>query len=66
MDKEFIDFAKEQIRAELEYFSDGALSGNAAESMAEAVVRKIDWNNTALMHKGFSWIAQEYLKAALV
>lgn len=30
--------------------------------LAKNIVKTIDWNDNALMHKGFLWITQNYLK----
>ena len=35
------------------------LPGDQTESMAREVVDAIDWENSALMHKGLRWIAEE-------
>lgn len=32
-----------------------------ASQIANDIVRLIDWNNSALMHKGLSWMAKNYL-----
>ncbi|GAA4296288.1 hypothetical protein GCM10023142_34890 [Anaerocolumna aminovalerica] len=29
---------------------------------AKDIVKSIDWNNSALLHKGLSWITQNYLR----
>lgn len=32
-----------------------------AGQVSDDIVKVIDWNNSALMHKGLSWIAKNYL-----
>ena len=32
-----------------------------ASQVSNDIVKVIDWNNSALMHKGLSWIAKNYL-----
>lgn len=32
-----------------------------ARRVSDDIVKVIDWNNSALMHKGLSWIAKNYL-----
>lgn len=33
-----------------------------SRALAQDIVKTIDWNDSALMHKGLSWITQNYLK----
>lgn len=59
--KSFIEYAEKEIAKEIMYFSTKTLSNEKAKQLAEEIVSKIDWNNSALMHKGFSWIAKNFL-----
>ena len=34
---------------------------NKANGIAEEILQVVDWNSSALMHKGFSWIVKNYL-----
>ena len=34
---------------------------NRANRIAEEILQVVDWNSSALMHKGFSWMAKNYL-----
>lgn len=34
---------------------------NKASQISSDIVKVIDWNNSALMHKGLSWMAKSYL-----
>lgn len=33
-----------------------------AESVAWDIIRRIDWSNETLMHKGIEWITRQYLQ----
>jgi hypothetical protein len=39
----------------------GDMAHDEAADLAKEIVGKIDWDNEALMHKGFTWIAKTYL-----
>mgnify|MGYP001011949289 CR=1 FL=1 len=56
VNKDFLIYAESELTSELMYFSN--LELNQANQLAKNLVNKIDWNNSALMHKGFSWIAK--------
>ena len=60
INKEMIDFAKKELT-----FIVMRLANITEESKAEQIsgdiVKVIDWNNSALMHKGLSWMAKNYL-----
>lgn len=60
--KEFIAFAEKEMESQVIRFSKKPLSSKKTKSLAKEIVSKIDWNNSALMHKGLSWIAKNYLK----
>lgn len=34
---------------------------NKASQISKEIVKLIDWNNSALMHKGLSWMVKNYL-----
>jgi len=57
----FFQYVDTTMTKELLRFSKGRLSNDEAGKMAKVVVSKIDWNNSALMHKGISWIAKNYI-----
>lgn len=42
-------------------FSKGSLSVDVAESLSERVISKLDFNNSALAHKGVNWFAKDLL-----
>ncbi|MEE0929921.1 MAG: hypothetical protein UIM53_02840 [Acutalibacteraceae bacterium] len=60
-DEKFLKLARREIADELVFFSEDVKEDEAAQ-IANELVEKIDWNNKALMHKGFSWIAIRYLE----
>jgi hypothetical protein len=39
----------------------GGLSMEDSMSLSEQIIPGIDWENTALMHKGYSWLAKYHL-----
>ena len=39
----------------------GKVSYEDSLKWAEEIIPVIDWENEALMHKGFSWIAKQYI-----
>ena len=57
----FVQYVDMTMVKELLRFSKGRLSDDEAKDMAKVVISKIDWNNSALMHKGISWIAKNYI-----
>ena len=57
--KEFLEFAKKELVTCIMRFSKN-IEENKANGIAEEI-QVVDWNSSALMHKGFSWIAKNYL-----
>lgn len=62
VNKDFMDFTEKEMTNQLIRFSKESLKEDEAKVMAKDIVKKIDWNNSALMHKGLSWIAKNYLE----
>ena len=60
IDGKLLDYAKDQIYMNMERFAPHMDSQQLVESTNE-LMSFIDWNNPALMHKGFGWITKEYL-----
>lgn len=60
-DANFVKLAENKMAEELLRFSNGTLNDEESKAMAKEVVQMIDWNNPALMHKGISWIAKNYI-----
>ncbi|MBF8984879.1 hypothetical protein IZY60_15160 [Lutibacter sp. B2] len=58
----FLEFAEEEMTKQLLRFSKRGIKEEKATKMAKEVVSNIDWNNSALMHKGLSWIVKNYLE----
>ncbi|MDF2609311.1 MAG: hypothetical protein K0R92_785 [Lachnospiraceae bacterium] len=61
VDSAFVEFAERQVAENVKYYAN-EVSDNRATEIAKDIVKLIDWNNSALLHKGLSWIAQNYLK----
>ena len=56
VNREFIEFAEKEITSII-----SAIEERKAIQIAKEIVDLIDWNDSALMHKGFSWMAKNYL-----
>ena len=56
MTEKALEFAAQQIKNIFKE-KDSNLSAEQAERMARRAVKSIDWDNSALMHKGLNWIA---------
>lgn len=52
----------EQLTYTLVKFSDGKLSYNKAEYIANETLKNADFTNSTLAHKGINWYAKEILK----
>lgn len=59
--KEFIAFVEKEVAENVKYFAH-ELSNDRVSEITKEIVILIDWNNSTLMHKGLSWITQNYLK----
>lgn len=60
--KQTIAFAEKEMQVELKRFIKEPVNQSEIVALAKKVVEKIDWNNSALMHKGLSWIAKNYIQ----
>lgn len=60
MNKEFFEFAKKELVICIMRFTKD-IEENRANRIAEEILQVVDWNSSALMHKGFSWMAKNYL-----
>lgn len=58
--KEFTSYAERELTAIVMRFVN-TLEEQKANQIAREIVNLIDWNNSTLMHKGFSWMAKNYL-----
>jgi hypothetical protein len=45
-----------------EFMRLGGLSYEDSIRLSEKIIPNLDWENEALMHKGFGWMAKEYLR----
>ena len=60
MDREFVEYAEKEMTSCVLNYSN-QIEFSKANSIAKDIVKLIDWNNSALMHKGLSWIAKNYM-----
>lgn len=60
VNKEFIEFTEKELTAIVLHFIN-TIEENKASQISKEIVKLIDWNNSALMHKGLSWIVKNYL-----
>lgn len=56
---EIIEIAKKEIACIVMNLV--VIEENKASQISNDIVRAIDWNNSALMHKGLSWMTKNYL-----
>lgn len=59
INKEFIEFTEKELTAIVLRFID-TIEENKASQISKEIVKLIDWNNSALMHKGLSWMVKYY------
>ena len=60
VNREMIDFAKKELTSIVMQLAD-ITEEDKAKQISGDIVKVIDWNNSALMHKGLSWMAKNYL-----
>lgn len=58
--KEMIDFTKKELIFIVMQLANITEKSKASQ-ISDDIVNVIDWNNSALMHKGLSWMAKNYL-----
>lgn len=56
-----IDFAKNELAVIVMRLANITEKAKANQISSE-IANAIDWDNSALMHKGLSWMAKSYLK----
>lgn len=61
IDREFIDFATNEVINNVRKFSKIPLEQSEVEMLAKEIISKMDWTNPALMHKGFGILTKNYL-----
>ena len=54
---------EEIIRTVQENYSE--VSYDEASKLSEDLIKKIDWDDSALMHKGIAWITKSYLNSII-
>lgn len=57
---EMVEFAKKELTSIIMRLVSTIEESNATQ-ISNDIVKIIDWNNSALMHKGLSWMAKNYL-----
>lgn len=55
-----VDFAQKELTSIVMRLAN-ITEENEARKISGNIVKAIDWNNSALMHKGLSWMAKNYL-----
>lgn len=58
--KDFVAYTETELTSIIMRFV-GAIEESKAKQIAKEIIDLIDWNNSALMHKGLSWMAKDYL-----
>ena len=58
--REMIDFAKKELTVIVMRLANITEEAKAGKISSD-IVNAIDWDNSALMHKGLSWMAKNYL-----
>ena len=53
--KEFVDYAEKELVSIIKRFVN-TIEETKASQIAKEIVVSTDWNNSALMHKGLSWM----------
>lgn len=57
---EMVEFAKKELTSIIMRLVN-SIEESKANQISNDIVKVIDWNNSALMHKGLSWMAKNYL-----
>ncbi len=60
VDNKFLESVEKELIVHVKRFVSG-IEESKASQIAKEIVDKIDWNNSALMHKGLSWMTKNYL-----
>lgn len=59
INKEFLNFAEDELTNNV--INLGNFEKAKAKQIAKEILKIIDWDNSALMHKGFTWMVKNYL-----
>lgn len=57
---EMVEFAKKELTSIIMRLVN-TIEESKASQISNDIVKVIDWNNSALMHKSLSWMAKNYL-----
>ncbi len=60
VNNEMIGFARKELISIVMQLAN-TIEENKASQISNEIIGAIDWNNSALMHKGLSWMAKNYL-----
>lgn len=60
VNKEFIACVEKELVAIIKRFI-STIEEAKATQIADEIINLIDWDNSALMHKGLSWMTKNYL-----
>lgn len=55
-----MDFVKKELTAIVMHLTNITEESKASQ-ISDDIINVIDWDNSALMHKGLSWMAKNYL-----
>ncbi len=59
INKEFLNFADDELTNNV--INLGNFEKAKAKQIAKEILKIIDWDNSVLMHKGFTWMVKNYL-----
>lgn len=59
INKEFLNFADDELTNNV--INLGNFEKAKAKQIAKEILKIIDWDSSALMHKGFTWMVKNYL-----
>lgn len=60
VNKKYIDFTERELTSIVMRFLN-TIEESKASQISKEIVKLIDWNDSALMHKGLSWMVKNYL-----
>lgn len=61
VNKSFLEFVEKEMQVQIFNFTKNNITEEKAKDLAKEVVSIVDLNDSALMHKGLSWIAKNFL-----
>lgn len=60
INKDMVEYTKKELTSIVMRLMT-TIEEDKANQISNEIVEIIDWNNSALMHKGLSWMAKNYL-----